>query len=127
MSNRKDLIKKYISASTLLAQSSMIDTPTKDRIISAANVIMNEIWKIEYKSFETDDKLRDIQIRQFWSDIHTELVSTKEVYGFIAYFGETVNPPGEKGNVVIYVKPNKLMEQFVYRLSLKNTDELWDK
>lgn len=117
---RSNYIKKCIAYSSFFVGSSMIDYSTKERILSAANVMMNEAWKIEYRSYKEPHK--QLQIQAFWDDIHTDLVSQGEVYDMEARFGEDVNPPGEEGNVFVWVQPNASVARHTFRLSIKGNE-----
>jgi Na+-translocating ferredoxin:NAD+ oxidoreductase RnfG subunit len=112
---RKDYVKKCISAVSILATSSFVSQEEKEHILSATNKMLNEVWKVEYNSYK---HTKEEQVKAFWNTIHTELECQLDVYKFCAWFGETVNPPGIEGRVVLHVQPVNTAEKIVFELNL---------
>ena len=116
---RKDYIKKCIESVSFLGSSSLISNNSKKSIIEAGNRMMNECWKVEYKSLKGTKEQKFYQMKCFWNDIHTELVGERKVYDFLAVFDDRVNPPRQRGNVELYIKPKNTVEVLLFKLKRK--------
>lgn len=123
--NRFTYIKNCIKSAVFLSSSSFVTDEQKEFILSAANKMMNEAWKVEYISYSKSfgGEFLDVQIRQFWHQMTNDLETENDllVYSFNAIYGEEVNPPGIKGNVEITIQPNKSIETYRFKLSLEKS------
>ena len=112
---RKDYVKKCISSVSFLTSSSFVKDTERKYILKAAGKMLNQVWKVEYKSYT--DHVQE-QVKFFWDMIHTELENERSVYRFTAWHGESVNPIGWVGNVVLHVQPNKSVNLLLFKLTI---------
>lgn len=115
MNKRKDYIQKCIESSLFLSIGSKDETQ-RDYILSRANDMINDIWKFEYKSYSKEDKVRNLQISQFWGNLGDELFFQKRVSQFKAVWDETINPPSNENNLHLYVQPNQCITYVIFKL-----------
>ncbi len=106
---RTDYVVRCISSAMFLAGSCR-DEVQKSAILNRAHTMLDDAWKVEYRSYVQDYELKQAQIREFWSRVHTELESPRLVYRFLAVFDQTVNPPGTEGRVWLSIQPTSCVE-----------------
>lgn len=104
---RKDYVKQCITSATFLVAG----CKSKEQsycIFSRANDMLNDVWKVEYKSYT---HYKDLQTKAFWDTIQTELECEGLVYSCIARWEKN-------GNVEIQVQPNRSVMWCIFKLKI---------
>jgi len=106
-------ITRTITSAGHLAASSLATPAITDVLMTLANDMVNMAWQVEYRKLKggTPPEHLMTAVGAFWDRVSNELVCTVDapLHRFNAVYGETVNPPGQEGNVHIdFQVPNSV-------------------
>lgn len=106
----------------LLRYSTCRDVVGDELIIKRGEKALCVIWSVEWRSMaKMQQHHRQLSTKYFWTEVHTIMETKQMVSKFLALFGETVNPPGQQGNVEVCVTPHGSLEQIIFKLKPQTT------
>lgn len=119
--NRMLYITRTISSAGHLVASSLATPAITDVIMAHAQDMVNMVWVVEYRKLKQEAPPEHLMtaVGAFWNQASQELVCNQHLHSFNAAYDETVNPPGQEGNVHIDFQTRNSVSRYLLKLTVE--------